>query len=311
MNTISLRSFIAAAEEGSFSKAASRLGITQPAVSVSIANLEKELGVKLFDRSAGHFSLTDNGTLLLARARETIAAEEKLYAAAAQVRGDVAGRLAMAASNIPGEYILPRLIRDFSSVYPRVEVNLAISDSARVTEQVREGLMEVGLTGSSPKGSGLEAVSICPDRLVLIASPGHSLAGKKLADASLLQKEDFVLRESGSGTRSLMLEALKRAGVNPSRLHVVTELGSTGAVMEALEAGMGLSMVSAWAALPRLAGGRLAAISCQGLEARRDFLLISRRKSGLSTAARAFIEHAAANEWPRARAGEVFKAAEL
>ncbi len=139
MNTISLRSFIAAAEEGSFSKAATRLGITQPAVSVSIANLEKELGVKLFDRSAGHFSLTENGVLLLQKARETIAAEERLYAAAAKARGDVSGRLAMAASNIPGEYILPRLIRDFSTGNPRVEVNLAISDSSRVAETGARG----------------------------------------------------------------------------------------------------------------------------------------------------------------------------
>ncbi len=142
-------------------------------MSVSIANLEKELGVKLFDRSAGHFSLTEAGTLLLRKAREIIELEEGLYAAAAASLGDITGRLAMAASNIPGEYILPRLIRDFTVDYPQVEVNLVISDSAGVAEMVREGSVELGFTGARPKGTGLEVTSICPDFLVLIAPPSH------------------------------------------------------------------------------------------------------------------------------------------
>jgi DNA-binding transcriptional LysR family regulator len=307
MNTISLKGFIAAAEEGSFSKAASRLGITQPAVSVSIANLEKELGVKLFDRSAGHFSLTETGALLLRKAREMIALEEDLYAAAAKSLGDVTGRLAMAASNIPGEYILPRLIRDFTVDYPQVEVNLVISDSDGVAEKVREGSTEVGFTGARPKGTGLEVTPICPDFLVLIAPPSHPLSRGTRRDVSLLAKEGFVLRETGSGTRSLMLESLKLAGVSPARLHVVTELGSTSSVMEAVEEGMGLSMVSAWAASDRIAAGRIAPVRCKGLEARRDFLMIHRKKENLSPAARAFAGHAASNDWPRARAREIFR----
>lgn len=306
MNTISLRSFIAAAEEGGFSKAASRLGVSQPAVSVSIANLEKELGVKLFDRSAGHFSLTEAGTLLLRKAREIIELEEGLYAAAAASLGDITGRLAMAASNIPGEYILPRLIRDFTVDYPQVEVNLVISDSAGVAEMVREGSAELGFTGARPRGTGLEVTSICPDFLVLIAPPSHPLSRGIHKDASLLAKEDFVLRETGSGTRLLMLESLKRVGLASARLHVVTELGSTSAVMEAVEEGMGLSMVSAWAASPRIAAGRIAPVRLKGLEARRDFLMIHRKKENLASAARAFAGHAALNDWPRARAQEIF-----
>jgi DNA-binding transcriptional LysR family regulator len=308
MNTISLKSFIAAAEEGSFSKAAARLGITQPAVSLSISKLEKELGVKLFERTAGSFSLTGAGGLLLERAREIVEAEERLYAAAANASGDVSGRLTMAASNIPGEYILPRLIRDFTAGYPRVEVNLVISDSAEVAEAVRSGSVEVGFTGARPRGSRMKVTPVCPDFLVLIAPPAHPLASKTVKDPARLLEEGLVLREAGSGTRGLMLESLKQVGINPAGLRVVTELGSTSSVMEAVEEGMGLSMVSIWAAQPRIAAGRIAPVRLKGVEARRDFLMIHRGRDSLSPAAAAFVLHAAANEWPRAQAREVFKA---
>lgn len=308
MNTISLKSFIAAAEEGGFSKAASRLGITQPAVSLSIRKLEKELGVKLFERSAGRFSLTAAGSLLLDKAKEMIEAEERLYTAAAEASGDISGRLVMAASNIPGEYILPRLIKDFAADHPAVEVNLIISDSAEVIEDVRAGAAEIGFTGAQPGGSGLKTTAVCPDFLVLVAPVAHPMASRNVKDAAGLQGEDFVLRETGSGTRALMLESLKLSGVSLARLHVVTELGSTGAVMEAVEEGMGLSMVSVWAAHPRIAAGRMAPVRLKGLEARRDFLMIHRGEDSLSPAAAAFVRHASSNEWPHAQAREIFRA---
>jgi len=287
-----LRCVLAVAEEGTFSRAAERLGITQPAVSMSIRNLEKDLGVTLFDRSPGRCSLTPEGERLLELVGEVLRSEERLFQAARELLGEPRGVVEAAASNIPGEYLLPRLIRGFRALFPRVDVRVLVTDSREVLRLLKEGASELGFTGEEPRGAGWAIHPIAPDRLVLVAPPDHPLAGKRLKGADRLREEEFILREAGSGTRSLMLRALEEAGIGPRELKVAAELGSTGSVIEAVQEGAGLSMVSTWAALEHLTAGRLSLVEMSGLVARRDFLAVHRRDRRLSRPALSLLEHA-------------------
>jgi DNA-binding transcriptional LysR family regulator len=295
MNTTMLKVFVTVAEEGGFSRAADRLGLTQPAVSISVRSLEEELGVPLFDRSPGRCRLTSHGARLLEPAREILDAEERLRAAARGLQEEPEGSLEVVASNIPGEYLLPRLIRGFRSVHPQVEVKVTVTDSREALKGLREGAYELGFIGEEPKGPGWNAVAVGPDRLVLVAAPGHPLAGRVMSGAGRLKGEYFVLREEGSATRALMLSSLKEAGLDRRHMRVAAELGSTSAVLEAVQAGVGLSMLSLWSAEQHLAAGELVPLQVKGLKAEREFLMVHRKDRHLSRSAQAFYRYASAS----------------
>lgn len=308
MNTANLKSFVAVAEEESFSRAAALLKISQPAVSLAIKNLEEEFGVKLFERSRGECRLTKFGSLLLGFARQVLEAEANFYRVLEELRGTLCGRLPIASSNIPGEYLLPPLIGEFRKSYPQVEVSVEVSDSHKVIEEIRSGRKEVGFTGLKPRDNAIEAVTLCPDSLLLVASSKHPKAGSSWLRIGELRSEGFILREEGSGTRELMLKALEEAGVDTRSINVVMELGSTSSVLSAVESGTGISMVSSWAAKPLLQEGRLAALRVKGLEAKRYFYMIFRHDRPLSQVASAFLDFIESRvPWLHQRSEELLK----
>ncbi len=288
MNTDSLRQLLALAESGSFSEAASRMGVTQPAISLTLKKIEGDLGVKFFERSGNRYLPTEVGRVFLECAREVLDAEARLLSSVEQARARRAGKLRLAASNIPGEYILPLVLGDFRMREKGIEPVLDVMDSSAVIASLSVGGHELGVIGTSTVPAGLEIIPFCPDTLLVACHPRHPLAARRHVRPQRLAEEKFLLREEGSGTREAMLAALREAGIEVERLAVEMELGSTSAVISAIESGAGISLVSAWAAKGPLAEGRIGVIDVPRIKARRDFSVVLRRGRALSAPAEAF-----------------------
>lgn len=291
MNTDSLRHLIALADTGSYSEAAARSGVTQPAVSLAVKKMEGDLGVKLFARSGNRYVATDIGRIVLGYASEMLDAEDRLMSSLEQARGSAAGRLRIATSNIPGEYVLPLILGDFRAAYTDIEPILEVMDSGRVVEAVGSGGFELGFIGSGAVHKNLEMTPFCPDTLKVICPPGHPLAGKRSVQPKQLKTEKFLLREEGSGTRDLMVEALGEAGLDIGKLRVEMELGSTSAVVSAVESGAGISLISFWAARGPLNEGRIESINVPRLNVDRQFSLVRLKKHVFSPPAEVFVAY--------------------
>lgn len=291
MNTDSLRHLIALAETGSYSEAAARSGVTQPAVSLVVKKMERDLGVKLFERSGNRYAATAIGHVVLEYASEMLDAEDRLMSSLEQARGEAAGRLRIATSNIPGEYVLPLILGDFRAGHPDIEPLLEVMDSSRVIEAVGSGGVECGFIGSGAAPENLEMTPFCPDTLKVICPPAHPLSGKRSVQPQQLKTEKFLLREEGSGTRDLMVDALRAEGLDISQLRVEMELGSTSAVISAVESGAGISLVSSWAARGPLNEGRIESINVPRLNVDRQFSLVRLKKHVFSPQAEVIVAY--------------------
>lgn len=290
MNTRSLQVFLEVARTGSFSAAARNLGLTQPAVSFQIQSLEKEFGNVLVDRSAGRCRLTEAGQVMLRYAQRILKAEEELSREMEGKRTEPSGTLHMAASNIPGEYILPRIMAEFHRRYPLVEVRLTVTDTGNVLERVRAGEVDLGCVGF--KGDEEERLHyglLCSDRLVFIAPRGHPLAKKSRLGAADLLGQTLILREEGSGTRFHMLRILSDLGLDPGGMDCMV-LGSTTAVLEAVASGMGISVSSLWAVEPYLRLRKVETLDIRDGGIRREFYYVHLRRRPQTPAALAITD---------------------
>ena len=282
MNTDNLKHLLAVAETGSFSEAAVRLGISQPAVSLSIKKMEKDLGVRLLNRTPGGYRLTREGSSVVEHAREMLEGEQRMLSAVQRLKGEASGRLLAASSTIPGEYVLPLILGEFKARYPAIELTLEVSDSRRVLREIAQSRVEIGFTGLEEKTGELSFHRICPDTLVVVAPLEHRLSKKASVLPQQLAEDRFILREEGSATRELMLEVLEKNGLPLEDLTVEMQLGSASAVLSAVESGAGISLVSFWAARQPLMEKRISRLKAGKLEARRHFFLAEARGAELS-----------------------------
>lgn len=286
-----LETFAEAAERSSFTAAARALGLTQAAVSQRIQLLERELGVSLFRRIGGRVELTDVGRKLHDYARRILDLHREARREVAGKEPPVTGELAIAASSVPGEHLLPALLASFGARHPHVRVRAAVSDSAAVIGLVESGGVSVGLVGRKSGGAGLEFRHLADDRMVVVAPPGHALAGKKRVTLRRLAAHPLVLRESGSGLRHCFVQALERAGHALAELRVVLELGSNEAIKEAVLRGVGVAVLSTLAVRRDVAAGRLLALEVEYLGCDRELFVVTDRRRVLSPAARSFVTH--------------------
>jgi DNA-binding transcriptional LysR family regulator len=289
MNTRSLRIFLEVASAGSFSAAARNLGLTQPAVSSQIRSLEKEYGNTLIDRSPGHCRLTEAGKSFLVYASDICDMEERLHREMDGKRSEVGGLVTIAASNIPGDYIIPYILARYRERYPLTDPRLDITDSATALERILAGEVDLGCVGFREEESKLRYGLLCEDRLVFIAPADHPLARASGLKPSDLEGEPFLWREEGSGTRSHMIRILTGLGLERS-IEGSMLLGSTMAVIQAVAAGAGISLISLWAAEAYIQQGKVAVLELEGHSLRRDFHYVLLRQRPLSTAVSALIE---------------------
>ena len=290
-----LETFAEAAERSSFTAAARALGLTQAAVSQRVQALERELGVSLFRRAGGKVELTDAGRRLHDSARRILDLHREARQEVTGKEAPVAGELAIAASSVPGEHLLPALLAGFGAKHPRVRVRAAVSDSAAVIRLVESGDVSVGLVGRKPDGTGLESRHLADDRMVVVAPPGHALAGPKRVTLRQLAAHPLVLRESGSGLRHCFERALDRAGHALGEMRVALELGSNEAIKEAVLRGVGVAVLSTLAVRKDVAAGRLVAREVEGLVSDRELFVVTDRRRVLPPPARLFVNHLEAN----------------
>ncbi len=276
MNISYLNTFITVVEARSFSAAARSLGLSQPAVSFQVQALEKELGAVLLERRGAGLALTAAGETVLIAAGRIVKNYEELVLSVNATRHIVSGHLVLEASTIPGEYIVPGLIGSFKEKYPQIDVTLNISDSGEVVRQVLARAADVGFTGALPDKSvkGLATAVLAEDNLVLMVPASHALAGKKSAPIKAVLDQTFIMREPGSGTRKTFELALKQAGLKPNDIRISMELDSNQAVISAVEANLGIAVISSWPASKAAKLGGVAVLTVSDLDLKRDLYAV-------------------------------------
>jgi len=273
MNLDYLRTLISIVEEGSLSAAARARRISQPAVTKQLQRLEADLGTSLLVRGPRRrVELTPAGERVVAFARQILGQLEDLEQELGALKDVGRGTLALAASTIPGEYLLPALLAAFRRKYPAVKVELAIADTDEVAEKLLADEADVGVVGSHLRRSGLRLERLLGDEIVLAVPAEHAFARRKRVGVGELQGQPLILREEGSGTRRSVEESLAAAGFDLPREDVTLVLGSTQSVLQAVEQGLGLGFVSARAVATR-DGQRLACVGLDGVDLSRDLYL--------------------------------------
>jgi DNA-binding transcriptional LysR family regulator len=236
-----LRLLLALAEHGSVTAAARAEGVTQPALSQSLRALERKFGVALAKRAGRHLVLTGAAQTAVEYARRITRLTEEAESAMREIAGLKRGALNIGASTVPGTYLLPRLLGAFRARYPEIRLGLRIGDTRQVADWVGRGTVDFGVIGETHEDVGLSITPFRRDELVVIAPPDHPLARRRTIDAAALATEPLILRESGSSTRETLERALAAAGRAPT---ILFELGSTEAILHAVAAGLGASVVS-------------------------------------------------------------------
>ncbi len=247
-----------------FTQAAEALHLTQPAVTLQIKSLESSLAARLFDRTGNRVKLTPAGEVLLKHARQIEELTQKAQAEVAAINGEQRGRLALGASTTIAQYILPPLVGKFLAAHPRIELFLYGANTGDVVTAVVDKRVDLAFIEGPPHRADLKIERFLDDEIVVIASPQHewnALDG--------LQDMPLIMRERGSGTRTVVEMALKKAGLKVNKLHVAMELDSSEAVKSAVEAGLGIGFVSQWALRKERKLGTLAIVSMPRLRITR------------------------------------------
>jgi DNA-binding transcriptional LysR family regulator len=289
MDTRQLAAFCAVVERRSFSQAAERLGVTQPAVSLQVRALEERLGRKLLDRSGRRVEPTEAGLQLYRNAQRILSAEEQLLAElAADGAGEIRGTLAIGASTGPGAHLVPLLLCELQAAHPELRVALTIADTQAVIEQVAERQLELGVVGALRRHRSLEFEPLARDEIVLAVPAGHRFAGGEIS-LDELRGEPLVVMQEGAGVRHVIEDELRRGGLRLRDLESRLELGLQESVKSAVAAGYGVAFISRTAIEAELASGTLATARVAGVEAIRQIYAVRPRSRVLSRAAEAFL----------------------
>ena len=257
MNLNKLEAFILVVEKKSFSEAAAALKSSQPTTSLKIKSLEEEVGMELLERCTSGIQPTAAGKLVYHAAKEITRRWRHLEDEIHGFQDTLTGTLTIGASTIPGTYLVPGWVKTFRSLYPKVDVIIEIGDSKKILDKLLDHQIDVGIIGLEQDSNRLTFRPIASDSLVLITPNGHPMVHANEPEFSQLKQFDFVVRETGSGTRKVMEDYLSIHGYSLSDLHSVISIGSTEAVIAAVEAGLGISFISKLAALPASKAGRI------------------------------------------------------
>ncbi len=266
-----LRSFREAAIQGSFSKAARSLFLTQSAISMQIGGLERELGVRLFERRGRQTSLTDAGRVLLVYANQIVELVDESQRATGQMRDDRAYGISIGASRLIGHYVLPDIIRRLKKEYPSVQVTLDVTTPLQVASQVTAGTIDVGLVDRPIADVGIVQSVFYTDELVVIVPPDHRWARRDAVDPRELETEPFIARERDSYTRVLTEAALAPLGIV---LQPSLEARSLEGIKSAVRSGLGISIIAKSAIGLELLARVLQTVPIRGLRIERQFHVI-------------------------------------
>jgi DNA-binding transcriptional LysR family regulator len=278
-----LKFFEAVSRLQSVTRAAAELHVTQPAVSMQLRELEEQVGVPLLDRQRRRLHLTEAGRELLHHARRAQGLLQDISASMNELRGLERGVLRLAVVST-ANYFLSGFLARYSRQFPGVRISLSVANRDAVLAALAENAAEVAVTGQPPDGDEVVAQHFLDNPLVVIASPDHALAAVEPIPLERLEGEVLVVREQGSGTRAAMERHFAQHGL---RVRTGCELASNEAVKQAVQAGIGLGVVSAQTLELELLTRRLAVLPVAGFPIVRRWYVVHRSERRLSPAAAA------------------------
>lgn len=278
------RVFEAVARHLSFSRAAEELHLSQPAVSMQVRGIETILGMRLTEQLGKKIFLTEAGREVLHASQAITARLDDLQHNLAQLRSIDTGRLNIAATSTVNAVATDILAR-FRGRHPGVSIHLDVSNRAEVLDQLVGNRIDLAIMGQVPDGLGLAATRFMDNPLVVIAAPDHPLAGKKMVSVDALAAESFLVREAGSGTRGAMERFFAARG---QEIRSSMEMSSNEAIKQAVQAGLGLGILSLQTLEMELALRRLAVLAVEGFPIMRHWYVVHRTDKRLSPVAQAF-----------------------
>ena len=269
-----LKVFKTVADRLSFTKAAAELLISQPAVTRHISELEKQLGVPLFDRCRGNVSLTAHGKLMLDYANRILAIYADLNDTFADDTGRPAGNIRIGASTTIAQYLLPPILARFTTRFPGVRVSMMSGNSDQVEQALCGRSIDLGMVESLSRRQGLHYTLFAPDELVLVARTGGPYARTDAVTPDRLRQIPLVLREGGSGTLEVIKTALGKAGIRIPELNVVMRLGSTEGIKAFVRNSDAMAILSVISVVDELRSGTLRIVDVDSLSLTRDFVFV-------------------------------------
>ena len=289
MNLKQLEAFVQVSESGSFSKAAKELFLTQPTISAHISSLEKELNVRLFIRNTKEVSLSDDGKDLYRYAKQITdlekAIEERFY-----MDGDDGKHfITIAASTIPAQYLLPKVLMCYRERYPKEQIKIMETDSSEVVTQVVDHMVDVGFTGTVLEKKHCKYIPFYKDELAVVTpdTPEYrKIKEENPGDIGWIRRKPLILREEGSGTRKEAEKQLKNAGISLDTLDVVASIANQETIKKSVKQGMGITVLSKLAAEDE-AG--LLTFPIPGADEGRDINLVYNKNYQMTRSADRFI----------------------
>ncbi|MGH8191712.1 MAG: LysR substrate-binding domain-containing protein [Rhodanobacteraceae bacterium] len=281
-----LEVFTAIAATGSVRGAADAVHLSQPAVSMALGELERQLGAPLFDRVGRRLSLNEHGMAVLPRAQEVLERLQELARAATGVSAPLSGELRVGASNTVGNYLVGDLLGGFVRAHPGVALQLAIANTEQIVADVRRFALDVGCVEGVAPHADIDTLPWRQDRLVVCVNPEHPLARRRRLAARDFRNLRWILRERGSATRALAERAL--SSLPPPE--GVLELGQSEAIKQAVIAGLGVACLPEVAITDAVSAGRLRALHTPFLDLARRLSLVWHRERYRGPLLQAFIE---------------------
>lgn len=268
-----LKVFVAVVEHKNFSRAAEDLHMTQPAVSQYIRTFEDMLGTRLLERTNKYVRLNKAGEIVYHHAQEILGLYTKMQNLVDDLTNRAKGQLTIGASHTFGEYVLPWIIASMQKTYPDIEPEIMIGNTTQVANLVISHQLDIGIVEGKLIDENLTITDFAEDYMVAVAAPTHPIFERNcMIDIKDVEAETWIAREHGSGTREAMEEMFHLLGITPAKL---IKFGSNQPIKEALEAGLGISLLSQWAIQKELKNGDLKMIPIKGLPFTRNFSIIT------------------------------------
>lgn len=295
INLHELNVFVEAALAQNFSVAARRLYLSQPAVSLHIGNLEKQLGLELFHRNGRTIQLSDAGRVLLPMAQEALRQGRHIEETMSGLRGVMIGEVSIVCSTTVGKYLLPRKIAGFRACHPAVRISMNVTSRRSAVDALVAGRADLALMSSCLPDRQLTFERFAEDEIVLIVNAAHRWADGRTVEPGELLAEPLVGWETTAGAYEVLAVGLAQHGLDIERLQTILTLASAEAIEMSVEAGVGAGFVSRLAAARGMALGRVREVPVAGLELKRDIYLARHQRRTVTPLQQAFWDFALAD----------------
>lgn len=286
-----IEAFVYVVRHKSFSKAADAIYLTQPTVSTHINSLENEIGTKLIDRSGKEVFPTEAGKIFFEYALNLMNTRDAAVFSLNGFTNGSSGKLDIATSTVPGQYIIPELIIEFQNKYKNIAFNITQLDTNEVIEELLDNSFEIGVVGSIINNEKLKYEKLLEDRMVLITPSNKKFDDmNSIISMENLKKENFIFRETGSGTRKEFEKELIKAGIDPKSMNIVAQMNSTEAIKQAVSLGLGVSIVSSISAEDYAKFGMIRTFEIEEFSLNRAFYIVYHKNRPMSPITNMFKE---------------------